>query len=84
VVPAAGGPDRGAAPDLFLAVFVSAWAGGLFTGLVASLLSVVVSYVAFFPHPDGLFSLSTADVFRVVVFLIIGVVFSVRASRGCG
>ena len=74
------GPTEAPLQIFFLAVFVSAWAGGLFTGLVASLLSVVVSYVAFFPHPDGLFSLSTADVFRVVVFLIIGAVFSVLSE----
>ena len=74
------GPTEAPLQIFFLAVFVSAWAGGLFTGVVASLLSVVVSYVAFFPHPDGLFSLSTADVFRVVVFLIIGAVFSVLSE----
>ena len=74
------GPTDAPLQIFFLAVFVSAWAGGLFAGLIAALLSVVISYVAFFPHPDGFFSLSTTDVLRVVVFLTIGVVFSVMSE----
>jgi PAS domain S-box-containing protein len=64
----------------FLAVFVAAWAGGLITGLVATLLSVVVAYSAFFRHPDGILSLASPDVFRISVFLLIGTVFSVLSE----
>ena len=74
------GPTAAPLQMFFLAVFVSAWAGGLFTGLLATLLSVVVAYGPFFDHPDGFFSLTTPDVFRIGVFLIIGVVFSVMSE----
>ena len=52
---------------------MSAWAGGLFTGLAAALLSVVVSYFAFFEHPNGFSALSTPDLFRIGFFLIIAI-----------
>ena len=75
------GPTEAPLQIFFLSVFVSAWAGGLFTGLVASLLSLAVSYVAFFDHPAGFFSLSTADMFRVAVFLVIGITASVMSAN---
>ncbi len=64
----------------FLAVFVAAWAGGLANGLLATFSSLVLAYAAFFQHPDGLLSLSRPDVIRAVVFLIIGIVFSVLSE----
>ena len=55
VVPAAGtGPDRRAAPDVLSGGVRVGVGRRLVRGLLATLLSVVVSYVAFFPHPDGL------------------------------
>jgi PAS domain S-box-containing protein len=74
------GPTEAPLQIFFLAVFVSAWAGGLFAGLTAALLSVLVSYIAFFDHSNGFFTLSTVDIFRVGVFLIIGVVLSVMSE----
>src|SRR5215213_6466764 len=64
----------------FLAVFVSAWAGGLATGLLATFCSLVLSYAAFFEHPNGLLSLAVPDLIRMLVFLVIGIVISVMSE----
>ena len=50
------------------------------TGLFATFVSVVLSFAAFFEHPDGLFSLAAPDILRISVFLIIGIIFSVMSE----
>jgi PAS domain S-box-containing protein len=76
VVGATGTPLQ----TFFLAVFVAAWAGGLVTGLFATLLSVVLAWVWFFAHPAGMLSISNADVLRIAVFLVIGAVISILSE----
>ena len=74
------GPTDAPLLMFFLAVFVAAWAGGLATGLFATFGSVVLSFAAFFEHPDGLFSLAAPDILSIAVFIIIGIIFSVMSE----
>ena len=74
------GPFDAPLQMFFLAVFVAAWTGGLAAGLLATALSVVVAYLAFFPDPPGLLSLSTTGLIRILVFSVIGTVFSVMSG----
>ena len=74
------GPTGAPLQMFFLAVFVAGWAGGLGAGLLATALSLVVAYLAFFSHAAGFFSPSTQDLYRVIVFVVIGAIFSIMSQ----
>jgi PAS domain S-box-containing protein len=70
-------------PVFFLAVAVAAWYGGILPGIGASVLSLLVLVLRFYPRTEGVMGQSTA--FRAIVFLIVGAGLSViggMAHRG--
>lgn len=60
------------------AVFLSSWIGGLFGGLTATALSVVLVW-SYFPPPEG--RASAANLVSIGVFICMGVLFSVFHER---
>jgi|JI10StandDraft_1071094.scaffolds.fasta_scaffold38583_3 PAS domain S-box-containing protein len=63
------------------AMFISAWIGGFWTGLVSTLTSVILVFILFI-NPSSPFSMIHSNAYAtLVVFLIMGTLFSVLLGR---
>ena len=68
--------DSGISPQFFAAVVLSAWVGGLGPGLVATVLSgIVTGYLLLHPHGASL-ALLREDILRVLVFSVVALLTS--------
>ena len=61
----------------FLAVFIAAWLGGFWAGLIATPLTVVAAYIGVVIETGGIPVLTVPDYSRVVFFTLVSIVFSV-------
>ena len=61
----------------FLAVFIAAWLGGFWAGLVATPLTILAAYLGVVAEIGHIPVLTTPDYSRVVFFTLVSIVFSV-------
>lgn len=61
----------------FLAVFIAAWLGGFWGGLVATPLTIIAAYIGVVIDTGGFPVLTAPDYSRVAFFVLVSIVFSV-------